>query len=44
MTDASAAIEDAQQEAPRKSKGLLFGLIGAVALGGASFFRCVTRG
>ena len=38
MTDASAAIEDAQQEAPRKSRGLLFGLIGAVALGGASFF------
>ena len=38
MTDASAAIEDAQQEAPKKSRGLLFGLIGAVALGGASFF------
>lgn len=38
MTDASAAIEQAQQEAPRKSKGLLFGLIGAVALGGAAFF------
>jgi len=38
MTDASAAIEDAEEAPPKKSKGMLFGLIGAVLLGGASFY------
>lgn len=38
MTDATAAIEDAGDEPPKKSKGMLFGLIGAVVLGGATFY------
>lgn len=38
MTDASAAIEDVEEEPPKKSKGMLFGLIGAVVLGGATFY------
>ncbi|MEM7212141.1 MAG: flagellar basal body-associated FliL family protein [Pseudomonadota bacterium] len=38
MTDASAAIEDVEEDPPKKSKGMLFGLIGAVLLGGATFF------
>ena len=38
MTDASAAIDDVEQEPAKKSKGMLFGMIGALLLGGASFF------
>ncbi len=38
MTDASAAIEDVEEDPPKKSKGMLFGLIGAVVLGGGAFY------
>ncbi len=38
MTDASAAIEDAEEEPPKKSKGMLFGLLGAIVLGGGTFY------
>ena len=38
MTDATAAIEDAEEEPPKKSKGMLFGLVGALIFGGGTFF------
>ncbi|MEM9059175.1 MAG: flagellar basal body-associated FliL family protein [Pseudomonadota bacterium] len=38
MSDTSAAAEQAEETPPKKSKGMLFGLVGAVLLGGASFF------
>ncbi|MEL6998512.1 MAG: flagellar basal body-associated FliL family protein [Pseudomonadota bacterium] len=37
MSDASAAAEQAE-EPPKKSKGMLFGLIGAILFGAGSFF------
>lgn len=38
MTDASAALEDAEEPPAKKSKGMLFGMLGALILGGATFF------
>ena len=38
MTDATAGIEDVEEPPAKKSKGMLFGLVGAVLLGGASFY------
>lgn len=38
MTDATAAIDDTEEDPPKKSKGMLFGMLGAVILGGVSFY------
>ncbi len=38
MTAEAEQIEDGDEEPKKKSKGLLFGLIGAVLLGGGTFF------